>query len=163
MKSASEQAQEIKELSIEEKQALLDKAMQQEKAHAEEESNISIYNMAELAPFLKELTPMEMFEKSVAMNYTTAANLQYILPQLSKKNLIKLFFATLKLPEKDSSINFGGSQDDKKNCEIAYAQAQLMRNSLVHVLGTSSIAKARFERMKKEEESKQESQGGDNE
>lgn len=113
----------------------------------EVESNTSLFTMAsidELKPFLAELTPMEMFEKSVALNQTSNANLAQILPRLSKKNLIRLFFATLKLPEKDAHLKFGGSQQEQKLCEIAYANSQMARNALVHVLGTTAIAQAKL-------------------
>lgn len=121
------------------------------------ESNTSLFNMAgieELKPFLQELTPLEMFDKSVALNQTTLANLDDILPRLSKKNIIRLFFATLKLPNKDSVLKFGGKEQEKKMCELAYANSQLARNALIHVLGTTAIAQARLVK-KREDEAKQ--------
>lgn len=158
MKSAREQAEEIKSLSMEEKQKLLDQALESED---KEEGNTSLFNLAnmdELKPLLEELTPMAMFERSVALNFTTTANLQDLLPRLSKKNLIKLFFATLKLPEGNASLSFGGSANDKKLCEMSYAQAQLARNAMVHVLGTTAIAQARLYKAKLEKEKQEKEQ-----
>lgn len=123
-------------------------------SEVEPEGNTSIFTMGsmeELQPFLKELTPLNMFEQSVALNHTSLSNLSHILPQLSKKNLIKLFFATLKLPEEGSTLKFGGTEDDLRNCEMAYANAQLARNALVHVLGTTSIAQARLVKKREQE------------
>ena len=92
-----------------------------------------------------------MFDKSVAINQTTLANLSQILPKLSKKNLIKLFFATLKLPEQGASLKFGGTQDDKQMCEYAYVNSQMARNALIHVLGTTAIAQARLVKQRESE------------
>jgi len=142
------------ELSSETKQKIVDEVNSPDEDLPE--GNLSIFtmaNMAELEPFLKELTPLEMFDKSVAINQTTIANMAEILPRLSKKNIIRLFFATLKLPEKDASLKFGGSQQDQNLCAMAYANSQMARNALVHVLGTTAIAQARLLK-KRESEAK---------
>ena len=134
------------ELSDEIKQKIVDE-INSDQDEPESKSNTSLFTMGsleELKPFLEALTPLEMFDKSVALNQTTLANLSDILPRLSKKNLIKLFFATLKLPESNAVLNFGGTQADLRWCEYAYANAQMTRNALVHVLGTTSIAQARL-------------------
>jgi hypothetical protein len=141
------------ELSEELKQKIVDEVNSD--SEPEQSGNTSLFNMGsleELKPFLEALTPMEMFDKSVAINQTTIANLADILPRLSKKNLIRLFFATMKLPEKGATLQFGGSQDDKKWCEIAYANSQMARNALVHVLGTTAIAQAKLVKKKEQEE-----------
>lgn len=152
------------ELSQELKQKIVDE-VNSDQAEPESESNTSLFTMAsldELKPFLAELTPMEMFEKSVALNQTSNANLAQILPRMSKKNIIKLLFATLKLPEKDAVLKFGGSQQDQRICEIAYANSQMARNALVHVLGTTAIAQAKLVKKRELEEAealKQEAPG----
>lgn len=141
------------ELNDELKQKIVDEVNSDQEP--ESEGNVSLFNMAsldELKPFLAELTPMEMFEKSVALNQTTIANLAQILPQLSKKNIIKLFFATLKLPDRDAVLKFGGKQEDQRLCEMAYANSQMARNALVHVLGTTAIAQAKLVKKREAEE-----------
>jgi hypothetical protein len=141
------------ELSQETKQKIVDEVnnLPEEK----EESNTSLFNMGsmeELKPFLKDLTPLEMFDKSVAINQTTLANLADILPKLSKKNVMRLFFATLKLHEKGANLKFGGGPQEKQLCEMAYANSQMARNALVHVLGTTAIAQARLTKKQEQEE-----------
>lgn len=143
------------ELSQEQKEKIVDEV----NSGSDEpiESNTSLFTMGsmeELKPFLKDLTPLEMFEKSVALNQTSMANLDQILPRMSKKNIIKLLIATLKLPEKEAYLKFGGSQNDQKLAELAFANSQLARNALVHVLGTTSIAQAKLVK-KRELEAKQ--------
>lgn len=147
------------ELTQEQKQKIVDEINNE--PEEESESNVSLFTMAsldELKPFLAELTPMEMFEKSVALNQTSNANLAQILPRLSKKNIIKLFFATMKLPEKDAVLKFGGSQQDQRLCEMAYANSQMARNCLVHVLGTTAIAQAKLVKAREKEEAASQSQ-----
>lgn len=138
------------ELSEELKQKIVDEV--NSGSEPEEPGNTSLFTMGsleELKPFLKELTPLEMFDKSVAINQTTLANLADLLPKLSKKNVIRLFFATMKLPEKGANLKFGGGPQEKQLCEMAYANSQMARNALVHVLGTTAIAQAKF--VKKQE------------
>jgi hypothetical protein len=141
------------ELSPETKQKIVDEV--NNLPEEREESNTSLFNMGsmeELKPFLKDLTPLEMFDKSVAINQTTLANLADILPKLSKKNIMRLFFATLKLPEKGANLKFGGGPQEKQLCEMAYANSQMARNALVHVLGTTAIAQARLTKKQEQEE-----------
>lgn len=141
------------ELNDELKQKIVDEVNSDQEP--ESEGNVSLFNMAsldELKPFLDELTPMEMFEKSVALNQTCNANLAQILPKMSKKNIIKLFFATMKLPDKDAVLKFGGKQEDQRLCEMAYANSQMARNALVHVLGTTAIAQAKLVKKREAEE-----------
>lgn len=147
------------ELSNEIKQKIVDE-VNSPQVEAEPEGNTSLFSMGsmeELKPFLKDLTPLEMFDKSVALNQTTIANLAEILPKLSKKNIMRLFFATLKLPEQGASLKFGGGQQEQKLCEMAYANSQMARNSLVHVLGTTAIAQARLVKSREQEMKGQES------
>lgn len=141
------------ELTQEQKEEIVNEINNSE--DQESEGNVSIFTMgdlSELKPFLEELTPMEMFDKSVALNQTSIANLDDLLPRLSKKNLIRLFFATMKLPDKDSVLKFGGSREQQAFCEMAYANSQMARNALVHVLGTTAIAQARLVKKREEEE-----------
>jgi hypothetical protein len=131
-----------------------EKIVEELNSESEEQSsgNTSLFtmaNMEELKPFLQELTPMDMFDKSVALNQTTIANLADLLPRLSKKNLIRLFFATLKLPEKGANLKFGGKQQEQQLCEMAYANSQ--------ILGTTAIAQARLVKKKENELKEQES------
>jgi hypothetical protein len=147
------------QLSDELKQKIVDEVNSD--IEPEQPGNTSLFTMGsleELKPFLKELTPLEMFDKSVAINQTTIANLADILPKLSKKNIIKLFFATLKLPEQGASLKFGGKQQDQQMCEVAYANSQMARNALVHVLGTSAIAQARLVKSRELKEQEADSQ-----
>jgi hypothetical protein len=142
------------ELSPELKQKIVDEVNSPD-VESEPESNTQLFTMGsmeELKPFLKDLTPLEMFEKSVAINQTTIANLAQILPKLSKKNIIRLFFATLKLPEQGASLKFGGKQQEQQLCEMAYANSQMARNALVHVLGTTAIAQAKLVKKREQEE-----------
>jgi hypothetical protein len=139
-----------------------EKIVEELNSESEEQSsgNTSLFtmaNMEELKPFLQELTPMDMFDKSVALNQTTIANLADLLPRLSKKNLIRLFFATLKLPEKGANLKFGGKQQEQQLCEMAYANSQMARNALIHILGTTAIAQARLVKKKENELKEQES------
>jgi len=79
------------ELSDELKQKIIDE-VNSPADEPEEKGNLSLFTMGsmeELKPFLKDLTPLEMFDKSVAINQTTIANLADLLPRLSKKNIIK--------------------------------------------------------------------------
>jgi len=141
------------ELSPETKQKIVDEINQP--SDEKEVGNTSLFNMGsmeELKPFLEALTPLEMFDKSVAINQTTLANLADILPKLSKKNVMRLFFATLKLPEKGANLNFGGGPQEKQLCEMAYANSQMARIALVHVLGTTAIAQAKLMKKREQEE-----------
>lgn len=141
------------ELTSELKQKIVDEA--NESAEVEDQSNTSLFNMGsmeELKPFLQDLTPIEMFEKSVALNQTCNANLAILLPKLSKRNLIRLFFATMKLPEQGAVLKFGGGQEEQKLCELAYANSQMARNALVHVLGTTAIAQSKLIKQRESEE-----------
>jgi hypothetical protein len=144
----------VQELNEEIKQKIVDE-INNSPEEEEQSGNTRLFNMAsleELKPFLKDLTPLEMFDKSVAINQTTMANLSDLLPRLSKKNIMRLLFATLKLPEKGASLKFGGGPQEKKLCELAYANSQMARNALVHVLGTTAIAQARLVKQKEQEE-----------
>ena len=147
------------ELTEDQKQAIVDEA--NDTSEVSEESNTSLFNMGdldELKPFLEELTPLDMFDKSVAMSKTSMANLDDLLHRLSKKNIIKLFFATMQLPEDGSVLKFGGTKEDKALCEIAFANSQMARNCLVHILGTSAIAQAKLTKKKEMELAEQESE-----
>lgn len=140
------------ELSQEQKEKIIEELNSEQEV--EESGNTKLFTMAnleELKPFLKELTPMEMFDKSIALNQTTIANLSDILPRLSKKNLIRLFFATIKLPEQGATLKFGGKKEEQQMCELAYANAQMARNALIHVLGTTAIAQAKLMKKKEQE------------
>lgn len=142
------------ELTQEQKQKIVDE-VNSDQAEPESESNTSLFTMAsldELKPFLAELTPMEMFEKSVAINQISISRLEPILRGMSKRNIIKAFIATLKLPEKDAVLKFGGKQQDQQNSEVAFYQAQMARNALVHVLGTTAIAQAKLVKKRELEE-----------
>lgn len=157
------------ELTPELKQKIVDE-VNSDQPEPESNSNTTLFTMSsmkELHPFLKELTNMEMFDKSVVLNQTSAANLAVLLPKMSKKNLIKLFFATIKLPDPDAVLNFGGTQEDRKVCELAYANSQLARNALVHVLGTTAIAQAKLVKKREleaaQEEKSENKEGEDNE
>jgi len=144
----------LQELDSELKQKIVDEVNSDSEPEAES-GNTSLFNMSsmeELKPFLAELTPLEMFDKSVAINQTTIANLADLLPRLSKKNVMRLFFATLKLPDKGASLKFGGGKQEQQMCEIAYANAQMARNALVHVLGTTAIAQAKLIKKREQEE-----------
>lgn len=146
------------ELTEDQKQAIVDEANTTEDTS---ESNTSLFTMGdldELKPFLEELTPLDMFDKSVAMSKTSMANLDDLLHRLSKKNIIKLFFATMQLPEDGSVLKFGGTKEDKALCEIAFANSQMARNCLVHILGTSAIAQAKLTKKKEMELAEQESE-----
>lgn len=134
------------ELTSELKQKIVDE-LNSEQSEPESAGNTHLFNMGsmeELQPFLKELTPLEMFDKSVVLNQTSIANLVHVLPKMSKRNIIKLLFATLKLPEPGATLKFGGKQEELRMCEFAYANTQMARNSLVHVLGTTAIAQAKL-------------------
>jgi hypothetical protein len=151
------------ELSQEQKEKIVDEI--NNSPEEEESGNTSLFTMGsmeELKPFLKDLTPQEMFDKSVAINQTTLANLADILPKLSKKNIMRLFFATLKLPEKGANLKFGGGPQEKQLCEMAYANSQMARNAMIHVLGTTSIAQARLVKRREEEAEQRERGIGNN-
>lgn len=146
------------ELSDETKQKIVDELnSEQEEVETGNTSLFSMGSMEELQPFLKELTPLEMFDKSVVLNQTSTANLVHVLPKMSKRNIIKLLFATLKLPEPGATLKFGGKQEEQRMCEFAYANTQMARNALVHVLGTTAIAQAKLVK-KREQEAKQSEQ-----
>lgn len=99
---------------------------------------------------IASMTPEELFERNVAASYRSLMKLEGQLQRLSKKNIIKLMLATLKLPDEGMRVNFGGTKADIENATQAFVQAQVARNSFVFVTGTQALFKAKL--AKKQEE-----------
>ena len=120
----------------------------------------SVSEDEELSKKIAKLTPKELLDQNIAANYRSRSILGDLLPQMSKKNLIKIFLATLALPENNSNLTFGGTRDAIKLCHWAFIQAQVAENSRMYVVSTEALAMARrqqkieaAEKLAKEEES----------
>jgi hypothetical protein len=108
-----------------------------------------------------EMTPRQIYEQNIASNFRSAMILGQLLPKLSKKNLVRLFLATVKLPEENAKLSFGGTNEDKKLAEAAFIQAQVANNTRTHIVTVNALAKSRYEKEKQaSNEEQKENQDG---
>jgi len=107
-----------------------------------------------LSKIIAEMTPKEIFEQNVAANFRSRQVLSDLLPQLSKKNLIRVFLATLALPETETDLKFGGTSEDIKRTEYSFIQSQVACTSKMYVVSTEAMARAKKQK-KIEDEAKQ--------
>tara|TARA_R100001086_G_scaffold249160_1_gene188067 strand:- start:600 stop:1094 length:495 start_codon:yes stop_codon:yes gene_type:complete len=160
---------DLKELSEEQKEELLDKVNQDlANDSGEEEGNTSVFTMNDIDEKAGEGSAQAQYEKSITANAQSLYTLDKILnskmgAKISRKNLVKLIFATLKLPESGATLKFGGTKDQQQMCEFAYAQMQLACNTRAFVLGVDAMRQARKERkaMEADNESKEVDKGKD--
>lgn len=161
---------ELKNLTDEQKEKIVeqvnDEALNEE---APEEGNTSIFNMGDIDESASEGTAQAQYEKSVSINSQSLYTLDQLLSKgsnsgmyISRKNLIKLMFATLKLPEEGAVLKFGGTQDQRAACEFAYAQMQLAANTRAFILGVDAMRQQRRALKAQEEESKEQDSAKEN-
>lgn len=154
--------QDIKDLSQEEKEELVEKVNEELKGESDESEggNTEVFTMNDIDEKAGEGSAQEQYDKCLGANTTSLATLHNILNtkdksyQISRKNLIKLIFATLKLPEEGATLKFGGGEQQKQACEFAYAQMQLAANCRAFILGVDAMRAQRKAMKAKEEEEK---------
>lgn len=138
--------EELKELTDEQKEKIVDEVNAEAlEGESTEEGNTSLFTMDEIDPSTAELTPQQQYEKAVTANSTSLATLDGLFSQkkISQKNMRKLVFATLKLPEEGATLEFGGTEEQKQLCEFAYAHMQIASNTRAFVLGVSAMRQQR--------------------
>ena len=106
---------------------------------------------AALKAEIDKMSPKEIYEQNVAANFRSCFKLQDILPTLSKKNLIKVLIATVKLPESNAVLKFGGTPDQIKATEWAFIQSQVAGNSKTYITSIDAAARAKYEKLKEKE------------
>lgn len=145
---------DLKDLTKEEKEELVDRVNEDLKSEPDEpreddEGTTSIFTMNDIDEKAGEGSAQAQYDKSVTANATSLAVLHSILNtkdksmEISRKNLVKLIFATLKLPEEGAYLKFGGTDQQKQVCEFAYAQMQLAANCRAFVLGVDAMRQHR--------------------
>lgn len=151
----------LKDLSQEEKEELVDKVNEElESGEGEDEGNTSIFTMNDISEEAGQGSAQAQYEKSITANAQSIYALDQLLNskgsvKISRKNLVKLLIATLKLPEEGATLKFGGTKDQQQMCEFAFAQAQLAANTRAFVLGVSAMRQQRRAMKEQEEAEKQ--------
>lgn len=144
--------EDLKDLTEEEKEELVEKVnegLKDDSEESSEEGTTSIFTMNDIDEKAGEGSAQAQYERSVSANHTSLATLHNILHtkdksyQISRKNLIKLIFATLKLPEEGAILKFGGTEQQRQVCEYAYAQMQLAANCRAFILGVDAMRQQR--------------------
>lgn len=146
-------------LTEDQKKSIIDEAnlLPEEAVESGLETTISYAaDEAKLVEQIANMNPQELFEKNVASSYRSLMKLDQQLIHLSKRNIIKLIQATLKLPEEGMRVNFGGTPKERQKALEAFVQLQVARNSFVFVVGTQAVFKAKLAN-KHEQEIKNES------
>lgn len=154
-------SKELKDLSKEEKEELVDK-VNEDLANVDESSdgNTEIFTMNDIDPKAGETTPQQQYEKALTANSQALYAVDQIFSKhnsvkISHKNMKKLIIATLKLPEEGAVLKFGGTKDQQQMCEFAYAQMQLAANCRAFILGVNAMKEQRRAmKAKAEEEAK---------
>jgi len=100
---------------------------------------------------IDSMSPKEIYEQNVAANFRSCFKLQEILPKLSKKNLIKVLIATVKLPESNAVLKFGGTPEQVKTTEWAFIQSQVAGNSKTYITSIDAAARSKYEKLKKQQ------------
>lgn len=167
---------ELKDLTEEQKEDLVNQVNKEAESEENlEEGNTSIFNMSDIDENAGEGSAQAQYEKSVTANAKSLHILDQVLNKkgaatVSRKNLIKLVFATLKLPEEGATLKFGGTREDKQLCEFAYAQMQLAANTRAFILGVDAMRmqrramkEAEAEKQKQQESEKSEDKENTNE
>lgn len=154
---------ELKDLTEEQKEKIVDEVnSQSEESNVDEKGNTSIFTMNDITEGPSDGSAQAQYEKSISMNAQSLYVLHNILNNgsnsnmhISRKNLIKLLFATLKLPEEGAVLKFGGTEEQQTVCEFAYAQMQMAANCRAFVLGVNAMREARrIEKAKAQESEK---------
>jgi len=147
-------------MSDEEKQKVLDEVNEETEEFQGNTSITTLSEMDDISKRIEEMSPKELFETNVNSNIRACYELDRLADQLSKKNLKKLLLATLKLPEENASLNFGGTT--RKLAEYAFIQSQVALNSKIHITVCGAAERSKRER---EEQAKQseETKGESNE
>lgn len=129
-----------------------------------EEGNTETFTLNDIDPKAADTTPQEQYDKCVAMNARSLAVLDSIFEQkkVSSKNMRKLIFATLKLPESGATLKFGGTEEQKQVCEFAYAQMQLAANTRAFIMGVNAMREQRKAMKQTEEEAQKAEKPSDN-
>ena len=148
-----ELSQELKEKIVDEVNADTDEII--------EEGNTKLFNLDETeGENSMGESAQAQYEKSITANAQALYSLQMLFSnqssKISKRNMIKLIFATLKLPEEGATLEFGGTREQKQMCEFAYAQMQLACNTKCFILGVNAMKQQRRAMKAKEEESNNE-------
>lgn len=154
----------MEELTNEEKQKIVDEInedLKNEEEFPNEPGTTSIFTLDDIDNQAGEGSAQAQYDKAVSANATSLAILHNILNtkdksmEISRKNLVKLIFATLKLPEEGAFLKFGGTAQQKQICEYAYAQMQLACNTRAFVLGVSAMREQRRAMKVAQEEAEQ--------
>ena len=151
----------IRELTAEEKKKIVEEA---NATPDTPEGNTTVTQIADdekLMQQIESMTPKELFESNIAASFRSIHALDKMLPQLSKKNLVKLLLATLKLPEDDLYVNFGGQKKDKELALECFMKCQIARNAYAYVVSIRAAAQARLAKRAEEENKQTEGCAGD--
>lgn len=159
--------QELNDLSEEQKEKIINEVNAE--SDSEESGNTSIFTLDEISESVEpsDESAQAQYEKAISANAQSLYILEQVLnskstASISRKNLVKLIFATLKLPEEGATLKFGGTRDQQQMCEFAYAQMQLANNCKAFILGVNAMRQARqVERAKAEAAKSQESQSSE--
>lgn len=141
----------MSELTEQQKQKIVDEVNELPDEADIGDGNTVIKTLADDEDFAKKMaamTPKQIYEQNVASNFRSTMVLGQLLPKLSKKNLVRLFLATVKLPEENARLSFGGTDQDKKMAEAAFIQAQVANNTRTHIVSVNALARSRYEQEK---------------
>lgn len=148
--------EELNNLTDEQKQKIVDEVNAEPESQEGDDGNTSIFTMNDIDEKAGEGSAQEQYEKSVTANAQAIYTLEQMFnmkgTKISNRNLKKLIFATLKLPEEGAVLKFGGTKQQQQMCEMAYAYMQLAANSRAFILGVNAMRQARRDRKAAEEE-----------
>lgn len=149
---------ELEGLSDVEKQKVLDEvnSLPEEETGGGNTTIVTASQDEELSKIINNMTPKEMLEQNINANFSSRMQLGKLLPQLSKKNLIRVLMATVALPETDMDLKFGGTPEDIKRAQYAFIQSQTACTSKMYVVSTEAMSRAR--QQKKIEDEQEESE-----
>ena len=157
--------EELNNLTEEEKQKIVDDVNNNEEVEFEE-GNTSTFTLDQIGEGESMgSSAQEQYQKAIGANVRALSILDSILSQkkISSKNMRKLVFATLKLPEEGATLKFGGTEEQKQVCEFAYAQMQLAANTRAFIMGVNAMKEARKAEQLKEQSPAEEAKGEQNE
>ena len=140
----------IDELTDEQKQNIVDEINASD--DEQPEGNLTVSTASEdpeVKGMLDKVSPKDLYEAQISANFRSNYHLGQLLPKLSKKNLMKLLMFTCKLPEKDGTLEFGGTKQQKEMAYEAMMQAQIASNSKTYILSVDAAARARLDRENK--------------
>lgn len=145
---------ELEGLSEAEKQKVLDEvnSLPEEDVNGGNTTIVTASQDEKLSKIIESMSPKEMLEQNINANFSSRMQLGKLLPQLSKKNLIRVLMATVALPETDMDLKFGGTPEDIKRAQWAYIQAQVAENARMYVVSTEAMARAQQQKKIEEEQ-----------